>query len=148
MKRQFTAGAPNRLRVADFTYVAIWAGTACVAFAVDVFSRGIVGWRASMPKETDLVPDSIDMGLQHRDYRPGDDAESWTSSRWRRRSTPTTHPSRPQQDRRGAAELGVGVGRQVRMELLDDTGRLLDWRTYPATETGGQFPTPLTPLPA
>ncbi|HEV8555565.1 MAG TPA: hypothetical protein VGR06_04105 [Actinophytocola sp.] len=49
---------------------------------------------------------------------------------------------------RGAAELGVGVGRQVRMELLDDTGRLLDWRTYPATETGGRFPIPLTPLPA
>jgi hypothetical protein len=49
---------------------------------------------------------------------------------------------------RGAAELGVRVGRQVRMELLDDTGRRLDWRTYLASATGGRFPTPLAPLPA
>jgi hypothetical protein len=49
---------------------------------------------------------------------------------------------------RGAAELGVAVGRWVRMELLDDTGRLLDWRTYVTSATGGQFPTPLAPLPA
>jgi len=68
VKRQFTAGAPNRLWVADFTYVATWAGTVYVAFAIDVFSRKIVGWRASMSKETDLVLDAIDMGLRQRDY--------------------------------------------------------------------------------
>ena len=68
VKRQFTAGAPNRLWVADFTYVATWAGTVYVAFAVDVFSRKIVGWQASMSKETDLVLDAIDMGLACRDY--------------------------------------------------------------------------------
>jgi transposase InsO family protein len=39
------------------------------AFAIDVFSRKIVGWACSMSKETDLVLDAIDMGLQHRDYR-------------------------------------------------------------------------------
>jgi putative transposase len=71
VKRQFAAGAPNRLWVADFTYVATWAGTVYVAFAIDVFSRKIVGWRARMSKETDLVLDAIDMGLQQRDYRPG-----------------------------------------------------------------------------
>lgn len=71
VKRQFTAGAPNRLWVADFTYVATWAGTVYVAFAIDVFSRRIVGWKASMSKETDLVLDAIDMGLGHRDYRCG-----------------------------------------------------------------------------
>jgi putative transposase len=69
VKRQFTAGAPNRLWVADFTYVATWAGTVYVAFAIDVFSRKIVGWRASMSKETDLVLDAIDAGLRQRDYR-------------------------------------------------------------------------------
>lgn len=67
--RQFAAGAPNRLWVGDFTYVATWAGTVYVAFAIDVFSRKIVGWRASTSKETDLVLDAIDMGLRHRDYR-------------------------------------------------------------------------------
>ena len=45
------------------TYVATWAGTVYVAFAIDVFSRKIVGWRARMSKETDLVLDAIDMGL-------------------------------------------------------------------------------------
>lgn len=69
VKRQFTAGAPNRLWVADFTYVATWAGTVYVAFAIDVFSRRIVGWKASMSKETDLVLDAIDHGLRTRDYR-------------------------------------------------------------------------------
>jgi len=55
VKRQFTAGAPNRLWVADFTYVATWAGTVYTAFAVDAFSRKIVGWKTSRSKETDLV---------------------------------------------------------------------------------------------
>jgi putative transposase len=75
VKRQFAAGAPNRLWVADFTYVGTWAGTVYVAFAIDVFSRAIVGWRASMSKETDLVLDAIDMGLRHRDYRQVDGEE-------------------------------------------------------------------------
>jgi putative transposase len=69
VKRQFAAGAPNRLWVADFTYVATWSGTVYVAFAIDVFSRRIVGWSASMSKETDLVLDAIDMGLRLRRYR-------------------------------------------------------------------------------
>lgn len=69
VNRQFTAGAPNRLWVADFTYVATWAGTVYVAFAIDVFSRKIVGWQASMSKETDLILDAIDTGLHTRDYR-------------------------------------------------------------------------------
>ncbi len=71
VKRQFTAGAPNRLWAADFTYVPTWAGTVYVAFAIDVFSRKIVGWQARMSKETDLVLDAIDMGLRDRHYRPG-----------------------------------------------------------------------------
>jgi putative transposase len=70
VKRQFAAGAPNRLWVADFTHVATWAGTVYVAFAIDVFSRKIVGWRARTSKETDLVLDAIDRGLRDRRYHP------------------------------------------------------------------------------
>ncbi len=40
------------------------------AFAIDVFSRRIVGWKTSMSKETDLVLDAIDMGLRQRGYHP------------------------------------------------------------------------------
>ena len=43
VKRDFSAPAPNRLWVADFTYVATWAGFVSVAFVIDVFSRFIVG---------------------------------------------------------------------------------------------------------
>jgi putative transposase len=75
VKRQFTAGAPNRLWVADFTYVGTWAGTVYVAFAIDAFSRKIVGWKAAMSKETDLVLYAIDMGLHDRHYQPGPDID-------------------------------------------------------------------------
>ena len=72
VKRQFVAGAPNRLWVADFTYVATRAGTVYVAFSIDVFSRKIVGWAASMSKETDLVLDTLERGLRDRDCRRSD----------------------------------------------------------------------------
>ena len=51
LNRQFRTGAPNRAWVTDFTYVASWAGFVYVAFAIDLFSRAIVGWSASTSKE-------------------------------------------------------------------------------------------------
>lgn len=44
--RDFSASAPNRLWVSDFTHVAMWSGVAYVCFAIDAFSRRIVGWKA------------------------------------------------------------------------------------------------------
>lgn len=41
---QFRATEPNRLWVADLTYVRTWSGFVFVAFVTDVFSRRIVGW--------------------------------------------------------------------------------------------------------
>jgi putative transposase len=66
VKRQFTASRPNRLWVVDFTYVATFAGFCYVAFAVDVFSRMIVGWRAARSMTTELPLDALDMALWHR----------------------------------------------------------------------------------
>jgi putative transposase len=45
VERNFTASAPNRLWVADLTYVSTWSGVAYVAFVTDVFSRYVVGWK-------------------------------------------------------------------------------------------------------
>ncbi|MFE5028309.1 IS3 family transposase [Streptomyces sp. NPDC056656] len=67
LDREFVAPAPNRTWVADFTHIAAWAGVVYVAFVVDTFSRRIVGWSASMSKETQLVLDALDMGLWQRD---------------------------------------------------------------------------------
>jgi putative transposase len=65
--RQFVASAPNRVWVADFTYVATWSGTIYVAFVVDTFSRRIVGWSAATNKQTPLVLSALEMGLWQRD---------------------------------------------------------------------------------
>jgi putative transposase len=66
VQRQFTADRPNKLWVVDFTYVATFSGFVYVAFAVDVFSRMIVGWRAARTMRTELPLDALDMALWHR----------------------------------------------------------------------------------
>ena len=58
--RRFYACAPNRLWVADFTYVATWMGFVYVAFVIDAYSRRIVGWRAARSITTNLVLDAIE----------------------------------------------------------------------------------------
>jgi transposase InsO family protein len=68
--RDFTALAPNRLWVADFTYVATWSGTVYVAFIIDVYARRIVGWKLSANQQTQLVLDALEQALHAR--RPGD----------------------------------------------------------------------------
>jgi putative transposase len=64
--RQFTAGRPNQLWVADLTYVATWRGFVYVAFVIDVFSRRIVGWRASTSLRSDLALDALEQALYDR----------------------------------------------------------------------------------
>jgi len=58
--RRFYAAAPNRLWVADFTYVSTWMGFVYVAFVIDAYSRRILGWRAARSMSTDLVLDAIE----------------------------------------------------------------------------------------
>jgi hypothetical protein len=53
--RCFSAEAPNRLWVSDFTYVMTWSGVVYVAFVIDAFSRRIVGWKANTNMRTGLV---------------------------------------------------------------------------------------------
>jgi len=64
--REFTASRPNQLWVSDLTYVATWQGFAYVAFVIDVFSRMIVGWRASRSLRTDLALDALEQALWAR----------------------------------------------------------------------------------
>ncbi len=64
--RQFRAPAPNRLWVADLTYVKTHSGWVYVAFVIDVFSRFIVGWQASRSLRTDLALDALEMALWRR----------------------------------------------------------------------------------
>jgi putative transposase len=66
VKRQFAAQRPSELWVADFTYVATWAGFVYVAFVIDVFARRIIGWRVARSMQTDLVLDALEQALWSR----------------------------------------------------------------------------------
>ena len=66
VERDFTAQAPNRLWVADLTYVRTWSGFVYVSFVFDVFSRYIVGWQAANHLRTDLALDALEMALWQR----------------------------------------------------------------------------------
>jgi transposase InsO family protein len=71
VKRDFTAPAPNRLWVADMTYVWTWEGWAYVAFVLDVYSRRIVGWKMADHLRTDLPLDALEMALWQREVTRG-----------------------------------------------------------------------------
>jgi putative transposase len=64
--REFKAEAPNRLWVADLTYVSSWSGFVYVALVVDVFSRYIVGWRVSASLHAELALDALEMAIWSR----------------------------------------------------------------------------------
>ena len=64
--RQFGPSAPNRLWVADLTYVSTWSGWAYVAFVVDAYARRILGWRVATTMNTTMVLDSIEQAIWTR----------------------------------------------------------------------------------
>ena len=67
VERDFTADAPNRLWVVDFTYVPTWSGMVFTAFVTDVYSRRIVGWRTASSMPTSLPLDALEMALWTRE---------------------------------------------------------------------------------
>jgi putative transposase len=68
--RNFHADQPNRLWVADITYVPTWAGFLYLAVVLDAFSRRIVGWAMGHDLRAQLVLDALNMALTQR--RPVD----------------------------------------------------------------------------
>ena len=66
VKRRFSAVAPNRLWVADLTYVRTWSGFVYVAFVTDAYSRRIVGWHASRSLRSDLAINALEQAVWER----------------------------------------------------------------------------------
>ena len=66
VQRRFRPAAPNRLWVADFTYVSTWSGMVYVAFVIDAYARRILGWRAATSMRTALVLDAIEQAIWTR----------------------------------------------------------------------------------
>jgi putative transposase len=71
VNRRFTASRPNRMWVADLTYVRTWTGWVYVAFVLDVYSRMIVGWQLAGHLRTDLPLDALEMALYQRHVHKG-----------------------------------------------------------------------------
>ena len=66
VERQFHADAPDRIWVADITYVPTWAGFVYLATVLDVFSRRVVGWAMANHLRTELVLAALNMALGQR----------------------------------------------------------------------------------
>jgi putative transposase len=73
VNRDFTADGPDRLWVADFTYLRCHEGLVFFSFVIDVWSRKVVGWQFASHMRTDLVLDALRMALSQR--RAGADVE-------------------------------------------------------------------------
>jgi putative transposase len=69
--RAFMASAPDRLWVADITYLRTWEGWLYLVAVQDVFSRRIVGWSMADHMRTELVTDALQMALARRRPEPG-----------------------------------------------------------------------------
>jgi putative transposase len=66
VNRDFTARQPDRLWVADITYIPTWNGFLYLAVVLDVFSRRIVGWSMENHLRQELVIQALNMALRQR----------------------------------------------------------------------------------
>jgi len=66
LDRAFTADAPNRKWVADFTYIWTAQGWLYLAVVLDLYARRIVGWSMQAHMTSELVTDALMMALWRR----------------------------------------------------------------------------------
>jgi putative transposase len=66
VQREFTAPGPDRLWVADITYIPTWAGFLYLAVVLDAWSRRVVGWAMANHLRTELVLEALNMALWRR----------------------------------------------------------------------------------
>ena len=71
VERKFEADGPNKLWVADITYVPTWAGFLFLSVVIDVWSRRVVGWATANHLRTDLVLSALETAIQQRQPESG-----------------------------------------------------------------------------
>ena len=71
VRRNFRAPGPDRLWVADITYLPTRAGFLYLATVLDAWSRRVVGWSMAPHMRTELVLDALDAAVTARRPRPG-----------------------------------------------------------------------------
>ncbi len=97
--RQFTVASPDRLWVADITYVSTWAGVLYLAVVLDAWSRRVIGWAMESHLRTELV---VAAG------RPA------FGPRWAVSATPTTTRSARASSQRSSASCSIDNGSRLR----------------------------------
>ncbi len=90
--RRFTAEAPDRLWVADISYVPTGKGWVYLATILDCCSRGVVGWSMADHLRSELVVGALEMATSRRRPGPGlihhsDQASQYVSLAFTRRLT-------------------------------------------------------------
>ena len=130
--RRFSPTAPDRLWVADFTYVSTWSGWVYVAFVIDAYSRRILGWRCGTTMTTQLVLDALEQAIWTR-HRTGPDlrsvvAQATAASQYTSLRTPSGSPrpaSRPRSGpsaRRYDNALAETINGLYKTELIKPRG--------------------------
>src|SRR5512132_2868477 len=71
LQRDFTAPAPDRVWVADTTYLPVLAGFIYLVVIIDLFSRRVVGWTVGDHLDADLSTEALQRALARRCPRPG-----------------------------------------------------------------------------
>lgn len=66
VERNFPVSAPDRLWLADLTYVRTRSGWLYAAFVIDAYSRRVLGWQVSRSLRTDLALDALEMAIHSR----------------------------------------------------------------------------------
>ena len=69
VERRFFADAPDRLWVADMTYIPTWSGWLYLAMVLDVYSRKVVGWAMDTNMRTELILEALQMAVIQRQPR-------------------------------------------------------------------------------
>jgi putative transposase len=85
LNQEFTAPAPNRKWVSDFTYIETAEGWLYLAVVLDVFSRRVIGWAMSPTMDAEMVEAALRMALAGRRPPAGwlhhsDQGSQYTSS--------------------------------------------------------------------
>ncbi len=71
LARNFTAAAPNRVRVADTTYLPVITGFLFLVVIIDLYSRKVVGWAMADCLDAELSSTALPRGLAARVQVPG-----------------------------------------------------------------------------
>ena len=64
--RNFSPLAPDRLWVADFTYVSTWSGWCYTAFVIDAYARRILGWSVATTMTSRFVVNAVEQAIWTR----------------------------------------------------------------------------------